>query len=74
MSGHKLRITGCKAHPLFPYNNNHFHQILQTVFSEYTEVITTSLVPQLFILPVICAFVIGFSCTVWTIMRSLAGH
>ena len=34
--------------------------------------ITTSLVLLHIILPEICAFIIGYSCTVWTKMRSLA--
>ena len=38
------------------------------VFSECTEVIATSLVPSDTILHEICAFIIGFSCTVWTKM------
>ena len=33
----------------------------------------TSLIPLDTILPEIYAFIIGFSCTVWTKMRSLAG-
>ena len=33
----------------------------------------TSLIQLDNILPEICAFIIGFSCTVWTKMRSLAG-
>ena len=40
------------------------------VFSECTEALATSLET---ILMEICAFIIGFSCTVWTKMRSLAG-
>ena len=37
--------------------------------------IATSLLPLPVdtILPEICAFIIGFTCTVWTKMRSLAG-
>ena len=35
------------------------------VFSEYTEAIATSLILVHIILPEICAFIIGFSCTVW---------
>ena len=42
------------------------------VFSECTEANATSLIPLDTILPEICAFIIGFSCTVWTKMRSLA--
>ena len=42
------------------------------VFSECTEVITTSLIPLNIILPEKCDCIIGFSCTVWTKMRSLA--
>ena len=38
-----------------------------------TEVNTTSYIPLDTILPEICAFIIGFSCTVWIKMRSLAG-
>ena len=34
------------------------------VFSEYTESVTTSLIPIDAILPEICAFIVGFSCTV----------
>ena len=41
------------------------------VLSEYTEAITTSLIPLETILPEVWAFMIGFSCTVWTEMRSL---
>ena len=41
------------------------------VFSEYTEAVTTSLVPIDAILPENCTFIIGFSCIVWTKMRSL---
>ena len=44
------------------------------VFSEYTEAITTSLIPIDAILPEECAFIIGFSCTVWTKMTSLLAH
>ena len=43
------------------------------VFSEYTGVVTTSLTRLDTILPEICSFIIGFSCNVWTKMRSLAG-
>ena len=43
------------------------------VFSEYTEGNATSLYQLDTILLEICAFIIGFSYTVWTIMRSLAG-
>ena len=42
------------------------------VFSDYTEVIATSLILLDIILPEICAFIIGFSCTVWTKTMSLA--
>ena len=44
------------------------------VFSEFTEAITTSLIPIDTILPEIFAFIVGFSCTVWTKMRSLRAH
>ena len=40
--------------------------------SECTEVNATSLIPLSAILPEICAFIIGFSCTVWTKTTSLA--
>ena len=43
------------------------------VFSVCTEAIATSLIPLDTILPDVCAFIIGISCTVWTKMRSLAG-
>ena len=41
------------------------------VFSDFTEAIATSLIPLDTILHVICAFIIGFSCPVWTKMKSL---
>ena len=44
------------------------------VFSEYTGANATSLIPIDTVLPEICAFIIGFSCTVWTKMRSLQAH
>ena len=50
------------------------HQLLQTGFSEYTEAVTTSLIPIDAILPEICACIVGFSCTMWTKMRSLQAH
>ena len=43
------------------------------VFSEYTEANNVSLIPLDTILLEKCAFIIGFSSTVWTKMRSLAG-
>ena len=43
------------------------------VFSKSTEAIAISLIPLDTILPEICTFMIGFSCTVWTKIRSLAG-
>ena len=43
------------------------------VFSECTEAIATSLIPLDTILPEICALIVGFSCTVWIKMSSLAG-
>ena len=43
------------------------------VFSEYTEANATSLIPLDTIHSEKCVFIIGFSCTVWTKMRSLAG-
>ena len=47
------------------------HQLFQRVFSEYTEVVTTLLIPIDAILPEICTFIVGFSCTVCTKMGSL---
>ena len=44
------------------------------VFSEYTEAVTTSLIPIDAILPEICTFIVGFSCTAWTKMRSLRAN
>ena len=44
------------------------------VFSEFTEAVTTSLIPIDAILPEICVFIVGFSCTVWTKMRYLQAH
>ena len=44
------------------------------VFSDNTEANATTLVPLDTILPEICAFIVGFSCTVWTKMRSLRAN
>ena len=44
------------------------------VFSEYIETNATSLVPLDTTLPEICAFIIGFSYTVWTKIRPLLAH
>ena len=44
------------------------------VFSEYTEAVTTSLIPIDAILPEICTFIVGFSCTVWTKMMSFRAN
>ena len=44
------------------------------IFSEYTEAVTTSLIPIDAILPEICAFIVGFSCTVWAKMSTLRTH
>ena len=38
------------------------------VFSEYTEANATTPIPLDTILPEICAFIDGFSCTLWTKM------
>ena len=42
-------------------------------FSEFTEVVAASLTPLVTNFPEICAFIIGFSFTVWT-MRPLLDH
>ena len=44
------------------------------VFSECTEAIATSLIQLVTNFPEICAFIIGFSFTVWTKMRPLLAH
>ena len=44
------------------------------VFSECTEAIATSLIPLVTNIPEICAFIIGFSFTVWTKVRPLLAH
>ena len=44
------------------------------VFSECTVAITTSLIPLVINLPDFCAFIIGFSFTLWTKMRPLLAH
>ena len=49
-----------------------FINFFRRVFSECTEAIATSLIQLDTILPEICAFIIGFSWTVWNKMRSLA--
>ena len=40
----------------------------------YTEANVITLVPLDTILSMICAFIFSFSCTVWTIMRSLPAN
>ena len=40
------------------------------VFSEDTEAVTTSLIPIDAILPEIQSYIVGFSCTAWTKLRS----
>ena len=52
-------------------NNKIIINFFRQVFSEYTEAITTSLIPLEIYLPEEGAYIIGFSCTVWTEMRSL---
>ena len=47
-------------------NNNYHNQLLQTVFSECTEAVATSLIPHSYQFPGICAFIIDFRFTVWT--------
>ena len=44
------------------------------VFSEYTEANATSLIPLDAILPEICAFIIGFSFTMWIKMGLFIAH
>ena len=44
------------------------------VFSEYTEAVTTSLIPIDATIPEICTFIVGFSCTAWTKMRSFRAN
>ena len=53
---------------------NFFIQPVLRVFSEYTEAVTTSLIPKDAILPKICTSIVGFSCTAWTKMRSLRAN
>ena len=57
----------------FIHTNNNLHQLLQTIFLGVYWAITISLIPLETILPEKSAFIIDFSCTVWTKMRSLAG-
>ena len=54
-------------------NNYHNHQLLQTGFLYvlYAEAVTKLLMPIDAILPEICAFIVGFSCTVCIKMISL---
>ena len=47
--------------------------IIPLVLRVRRQALATSLIPLDTIFPEICAFIIGFSCTVWTKMRSLAG-
>ena len=51
-----------------------FTNFFRRVFSEYTEAVTTSLIPIDAIPPEICTFFVGFSCSVCTKMRSLWAH
>ena len=51
-----------------------FINFFRRVFSEYTEAVITSLIPIDAILPEICTFIAGFSCTVLTNMTSLRPH
>ena len=66
-------LAPAKNHRFLRFIHNQ-HQLLQAVFSEYTEAVTTSLTPIDAILPEICTFISGFSCTVCTKMRSLQAH
>ena len=45
------------------YRFHYHHQLLQTGLSDYTDAVTTSLIPIDAILPEICTFIVGFSCT-----------
>ena len=56
------------------FTNNYHNHLLQTGFSEYMEVIATSLIPLVTNFPEICAFINGFSFTVWAKMRPLLAH
>ena len=58
------------------FHNNSYHNsaVLHTGLSEDTETNSTSLIPLDTIFPEICAFKIGFSCTIWTKMRSFRAH
>ena len=77
-------LASCGFQFLAPAKNHHFLRLFmliiiiikffRRVFSEYTEAVTTSLMPIHAILPEICAFIVGFSCTVCTKMRSLRAH
>ena len=68
------------SHFLAPAKNCRFLRFIHnqhkfsSVFSEYTEAVTTPLIPIDAILPEICTFIVGFSCTVCTKMRSLRAH
>ena len=55
-------------------NNNYHNHLLQTVFLEVYLSIATSLVPLVNNFSEICAFIIGFSFTVWTKMSPLLAH
>ena len=67
---------------LAPVKNRHFlrfiHNIIINffgrVFSKYTEAVTILLMPIVTNFPAICAFIIGFSLTVWTKTRPLLAH
>ena len=60
----------CKCLIIIIITINH----VRRVFSEYTQVNATSLIPLETILPNIFAFIIGFSFTVLTKMRPLLTH
>ena len=71
---------------LVPAKNHRFLRFIHTnniiiiiiffrrVFSECTETIATSLIPQVTNFPEIWPLIIGFSFTVWTKMRPVPAH
>ena len=59
--------------PLIQNSSRYFSRVKQVAFSECTEAVATSLI-LVTNFPEICAFIIGFSFTVWTKMRPLLAH
>ena len=63
---YNLRITAVHCSKLRPFKQIIIIHFFARVFSECTEAVATSLIPLVTNFLEICAFIIGFSFTVWT--------